>query len=81
MQGAERTGDEVMTKRNGISLVNVMVFMLFAAMVTAQVFFFMSSSMDSIGEENTTLLRSTLNAGLNPQGRSDCITFSCPLRL
>ena len=56
MQGAERTGDEVMTKRNGISLVNVMVFMLFAAMVTAQVFFFMSSSMDSIGEEREIMM-------------------------
>ena len=56
MQGAERTGDEVMTKRNGISLVNVMVFMLFAGMVTAQVFFFMSSSMDSIGEEREIMM-------------------------
>ena len=45
-----------MTKRNGISLVNVMVFMLFAAMVTAQVFFFMSSSMDSIGEEREIMM-------------------------
>ena len=39
-----------MTKRRGASLINVMVFMMFAVMVTAQVFFFTKSSSDSLAE-------------------------------
>lgn len=56
MKLADMIGGLNMTKRNGVSLVNVMVFMLFAAMVTAQVFFFMNSSMESIAEDREILM-------------------------
>ena len=39
-----------MRRRRGASLLNVMVFMLFSAVVTAQAFFFMQSSMDSVAD-------------------------------
>jgi|GEM_PF-3839370 len=45
-----------MTKRRGASLVNVMVFMMFAVMVTAQVFFFTKSSSDSLAEGREIML-------------------------
>ena len=40
-----------MTRRNGASLVNVMVFVLFAMMVTAQVFFYTATSFESVSDE------------------------------
>ncbi|MBR0152113.1 MAG: hypothetical protein IJP89_12185 [Synergistaceae bacterium] len=40
-----------MTRRNGASLVNVMVFVLFAMMVTAQVFFYTTTSFESLSDE------------------------------
>lgn len=45
-----------MKRRKGVSLLNVMVFMMFAVMVTAQVFFFSKSSMDSVAEEREILM-------------------------
>lgn len=45
-----------MTKRRGASLINVMVFMMFAVMVTAQVFFFTKSSSDSLAEGREIML-------------------------
>ena len=44
-------GNAGMRRRRGASLLNVMVFMLFAVMVTAQVFFFTTTSMEEIVEE------------------------------
>ncbi len=44
-------GNAGMRRRRGASLLNVMVFMLFAVMVTAQVFFFTKTSMEEIVEE------------------------------
>ncbi len=45
-----------MRKRNGASLLNVMVFMVFAVMVTAQVFFFSQSSMESLADEREIMM-------------------------
>ena len=45
-----------MKKRRGASLLNVVVFMMFAVMVTAQVFFFSKSSSDSVAEEREIML-------------------------
>lgn len=45
-----------MKKRKGVSLLNIMVFMMFAVMVTAQVFFFAQSSMESVAEEREILM-------------------------
>ncbi|MBQ3403637.1 MAG: hypothetical protein IJG65_09765 [Synergistaceae bacterium] len=44
-----------MTKRPGLSLLNVMVFMLFAVMITAQAFFFVKSSADSVADERVVM--------------------------
>lgn len=43
-------------KRRGASLINVMVFMMFTVMVTAQVFFFSKTSSDSLAEEREIML-------------------------
>ena len=43
-------------KRRGASLLNVMVFMMFAVMITAQVFFFAKSSSDSLAEGREIML-------------------------
>ena len=43
-------------KRRGASLLNVMVFMMFAVMITAQVFFFSKSSSDSLAEGREIML-------------------------
>ena len=52
-----------MRKRRGASLLNVMVFMMFAVMVTAQVFFFSKSSSDSLAEEREIMVyRLNLNS-------------------
>ena len=45
-----------MKKRDGASLLNVMVFMLFAAMITAQVFFFAKWQADSVAEEREIMM-------------------------
>ena len=45
-----------MKKREGASLLNVMVFMLFAVMITAQVFFFAKWSADSVAEEREIMM-------------------------
>ena len=45
-----------MKKRDGASLLNVMVFMLFAVMITAQVFFFAKWSADSVAEEREIMM-------------------------
>ena len=53
----------LMRKRRGASLLNVMVFMMFAVMVTAQVFFFSKSSSDSLAEEREIMVyRLNLNS-------------------
>ena len=52
-----------MRKRRGASLLNVMVFLMFAVMVTAQVFFFSKSSSDSLAEEREIMVyRLNLNS-------------------
>lgn len=45
-----------MRKRRGASLINVMVFLMFAGMITAQVFFFSRTSADSLAEGREILL-------------------------
>ena len=45
-----------MTKRRGASLLNVMVFVLFAMMIAAQVFFFSKASLDSVSEEREIMM-------------------------
>ena len=40
-----------MKRRKGVSLLNVMIFLLFSGMVTAQVFFFTATSIESVSEE------------------------------
>mgnify|MGYP007069843601 CR=1 FL=1 len=45
-----------MKKRDGASLLNVMVFMLFAVMITAQVFFFAKWQADSVAEEREIMM-------------------------
>ena len=45
-----------MRKRRGASLINVVVFMMFAVMITAQVFFFTKSSSDSLAEGREIML-------------------------
>lgn len=45
-----------MIRRQGASLMNVMVFMMFAVMITAQAFFFAKSSVDSVSEERELLM-------------------------
>ena len=53
----------LMRKRRGASLLNVMVFLMFAVMVTAQVFFFSKSSSDSLAEEREIMVyRLNLNS-------------------
>ena len=43
-------------KRKGVSLLNVMVFMMFAVMITSQVFFFAKWSADSSAEERELMM-------------------------
>lgn len=45
-----------MNKRRGASLLSVMVFLLFAVMITAQVFFFAKSSVDSVAEQREIMM-------------------------
>lgn len=45
-----------MKKRRGASLINVMVFMMFTVMITAQVFFFSKTSSDSLAESREIML-------------------------
>lgn len=45
-----------MKRRPGASLLNVMVFMMFSVMITAQVFFFAKTSMDSVSEERELMM-------------------------
>ena len=45
-----------MRKRRGASLINVMVFLMFAGMITAQVFFFSRTSADSLAEGREIML-------------------------
>ena len=45
-----------MIRRKGASLLNVMVFMMFSVMVTAQVFFFAKNSMDSVAEQREMMM-------------------------
>lgn len=40
-----------MKRKKGVSLLNVMIFLLFSGMVTAQVFFFTATSIESVSEE------------------------------
>ena len=71
-----------MTKRPGLSLLNVMVFMLFAVMITAQVFFFAKSSSDSLAEGREIMLYrlqlDSLVEALRKAGecKADAITLS-----
>ena len=52
-----------MRKRRGASLLNVMVFLMFSVMITAQVFFFSKSSSDSLAEEREIMVyRLNLNS-------------------
>ena len=45
-----------MNRRAGASLLNVMVFIMFAVMLTAQVFFFAKSSADSVSEQRGMMM-------------------------
>ena len=45
-----------MVKRRGVSLVNVMVFMVFAVMLTAQVFFFAKNAVDEAADEREMMM-------------------------
>ena len=45
-----------MVKRRGVSLLNVMVFMVFAVMLTAQVFFFAKNAADDVADEREMMM-------------------------
>ena len=45
-----------MVKRRGVSLLNVMVFMVFAVMLTAQVFFFAKNAVDEAADEREMMM-------------------------
>lgn len=45
-----------MVKRRGVSLLNVMVFMTFAVMLTAQVFFFAKNAVDEVADEREMMM-------------------------
>ncbi|MBQ3347686.1 MAG: hypothetical protein IJG51_06905 [Synergistaceae bacterium] len=59
-----------MKKRDGASLLNVMVFMLFAVMITAQVFFFAKWSADSVAEEREIMMYRLNLDSLVEEGKS-----------
>ena len=46
----------LMIKRRGVSLLNVMVFMVFAVMLTAQVFFFAKNAADDVADEREMMM-------------------------
>ena len=46
----------LMVKRRGVSLLNVMVFMVFAVMLTAQVFFFAKNAVDEVADEREMMM-------------------------
>ena len=46
----------LMVKRRGVSLLNVMVFMVFAVMLTAQVFFFAKNAADDVADEREMMM-------------------------
>ncbi|MBQ3763674.1 MAG: hypothetical protein II869_01750, partial [Synergistaceae bacterium] len=46
----------LISKRRGVSLLNVMVFMVFAVMLTAQVFFFAKNAADDVADEREMMM-------------------------
>ncbi|MBQ6919713.1 MAG: hypothetical protein IJQ74_05230 [Synergistaceae bacterium] len=46
----------LISKRRGVSLLNVMVFMVFAVILTAQVFFFAKNAVDEVADEREMMM-------------------------